>query len=101
MTPAPDDHRRPRRLSAELRTRETVKPLELFFDLVFVVGFTRCTALMAEHGDWASIGRGLLVLAMLWWAWICFAWLTSVVEPEEGSVRIVMLAVMAALLVTA
>ncbi len=43
----------------------------------------------------------MLVLAMLWWAWVCYAWLTSLVEPEEGSVRIVMLAAMAGLIVVA
>jgi low temperature requirement protein LtrA len=73
----------------------------LFFDLVFVLAFTQCTALMASDPTWRGVGRGMLVLAMLWWAWVCYAWLTSVVEPEEGPVRLVMFAVMAALLVVA
>jgi low temperature requirement protein LtrA len=45
--------------------------------------------------------KGVLVLGVLWWAWVGYAWLTSVVDPEEGSVRLVMFAAMAALLVTA
>src|SRR5262245_66688635 len=90
--------RRPR-LSAELRERETVKPLELFFDLVFVLGFTQCTALMVADPHWQGVARGLLVLAMLWWAWSAYAWLTSVVDPEEGSVRGAMFGVMAGLLI--
>jgi low temperature requirement protein LtrA len=89
------------RLSAELRERETVRPLELFFDLVFVLVFTQCTALMADHPTWTGVGQGMLVLAMLWWAWAAYAWLTSVVDPEEGAVRIALIAVMAALLVAA
>jgi len=89
------------RLSAELRERESVKPLELFFDLVFVIGFTQCTALMAAQPDWSGIGHGMLVLAMLWWAWAGFAWLTSLIEPEEGSVRLLMFAAMAVLLIVA
>jgi len=96
-----DHRRRVPRLSAELRQRQSVRPLELFFDLVFVLGFTQCTALMAADPTWEGIGRGMLVLAMLWWAWVCYAWLTSVVEPEEGPVRLVLFAVMAALLVVA
>jgi low temperature requirement protein LtrA len=45
-------------LSAELREREAVKPLELFFDLVFVLGFTQCTALMTADVSWTgSYGR--------------------------------------------
>jgi len=92
--------RRPR-LSAELRERETVKPLELFFDLVFVLGFTQCTALMVADPHWDGMARGLLVLAMLWWAWGAYAWLTSVVDPEEGAVRGAMFGVMAGLLIVA
>jgi low temperature requirement protein LtrA len=89
------------RLSAELRERESVKPLELFFDLVFVLGFTQCTALMVSDPHWDGMARGLLVLAMLWWAWGSYAWLTSVVDPEEGSVRGAMFGVMAGLLIVA
>jgi low temperature requirement protein LtrA len=89
------------RLTAELREQETVKPLELYFDLVFVLVFTQCTALMADQGNWEGIGQGLLALAVLWWAWAGYAWLTSVVDPEEGSVRIAMLAATAAVLVAA
>ena len=76
-------------------------PLELFFDLVFVLALTQCTALMAKDPSWAGLGRGLLVLGVLWWAWVGYAWLTSVLDPEEGGVRLVMFVVMAALLVVA
>jgi low temperature requirement protein LtrA len=41
------------------------------------------------------------VLALLWWAWVGYAWLTSVVDPEEGVVRFAIFAAMAALLVVA
>jgi low temperature requirement protein LtrA len=87
------------RLSAELRERETVKPLELFFDLVFVLGFTQCTALMTDDPSWTGVVRAMAVLTILWWAWTAYAWLTSVVDPEEGSVRFVMFAAIAGLLI--
>ena len=99
MPPRPVAGIRAPRFNAELREREAVKPLELFFDLVFVLGFTQCTALIAAQPDWAGVGRGMLALAMIWWAWVAYVWLTSVVEPEEGAVRIVMLAATACLLV--
>ena len=92
---------RTRRLSAVLREEERVTPLELFFDLVFVLALTQCTALMADDPSWAGLGRGLLVLGLLWWAWVGYAWLTSVVEPEEGAVRLAIFAAMAAFLVVA
>ncbi len=89
------------RLTAVLRQEERFKPLELFFDLVFVLALTQCTALMAENPTWEGLAQGMLVLGVLWWAWVGYAWLTSVVDPEEGVVRLVIFAAMAALLVAA
>jgi low temperature requirement protein LtrA len=43
----------------------------------------------------------MLVVAVLWWTWTGYAWLTSVIDPEEGAVRLAMFAAMAALLVVA
>ncbi|MEA2438941.1 MAG: hypothetical protein QOH76_365 [Thermoleophilaceae bacterium] len=89
------------RLTAALRSDERVTPLELFFDLVFVLAITQCTALMANDPTWTGLARGTLVLGLLWWSWVGYAWLTSVVDPEEGAVRIAIFAAMAALLVAA
>lgn len=87
------------RLGAVLREGERVTPLELFFDLVFVLAVTQCTALMAHDPTWSGLVQGLLVLGMLWWAWTGYSWLTSVLDPEEGAVRLVMFGAMAALLI--
>jgi low temperature requirement protein LtrA len=83
------------------RDGERVTSLELFFDLVFVLALTQCTALMVATPTWVGLLKGLLVLGVLWWSWAGYAWLTSVVDPEEGSVRLVMFAAMAAFLVAA
>ena len=82
-------HRGPR-LAATLRQSESVTPLELFFDLVFVLALTQCTQLMADEPTWTGLAKAMLVLAVLWWSWGGYAWLTSLVDPEEGAVRIVM-----------
>jgi len=87
------------RFSATLREGERVRPLELFFDLVFVLAITQCTALMSHHPSWSGLAQGLLVLGVLWWAWVGYAWLTSVIDPEEGAVRLVMFGATAAFLV--
>jgi len=89
------------RIAAVMREGERVTPLELFFDLVFVLAFTQCTALMAHHPTWSGITQGLLVLGVLWWAWVGYSWLTSVVDPEEGAVRLAIFGAMGALLVVA
>ena len=92
---------RTRRFQATLREESNVTSLELFFDLVFVLALTQCTALMANEPTWVGLAKGLLLLGVLWWAWVGYAWLTSVVDPEEGVVRIAMFVAMAALLVSA
>jgi low temperature requirement protein LtrA len=97
---APATSRAPR-VTTVLRERESVTPLELFFDLVFVLAIMQCTALMADTPTWEGLAKGMLVLGVLWWSWVGYAWLTSVVDPEEGAVRLVIFAAMAGLLVAA
>jgi low temperature requirement protein LtrA len=89
------------RFTAVLREDERVTPLELFFDLVFVLALTQCTALMSSLPTWEGLAKALLVLGILWWSWVGYAWLTSVVDPEEGGVRLAIFAAMAAFLVAA
>lgn len=84
-----------------MREGERVTPLELFFDLVFVLALTQCTTLIDRNPTWKGMLEGVLVLGMLWWSWTGYAWLTSVVDPEEGVVRLAMFAAMAAFLVAA
>jgi low temperature requirement protein LtrA len=96
-------HHRPHapRLSAVRREGERVTPLELFFDLVFVLAITECTTLMAHHPTWSGLGQGLLVLGVLWWGWASYAWLTSAIDPEAGPVRLAFFAAMASMLLAA
>ena len=63
-----------------------VSPIELFFDLVFVFAFTQVTTLWLEQSSWAGLGRGLLVLAVLWWVWAGYAWLTNAADANAGIV---------------
>jgi low temperature requirement protein LtrA len=78
-----------------------VSPLELFFDLVFVFALTQVTLLMSDHPTWEGLGQGMLVLALLWWAWGAYAWLTNYIAADEGVERLLMFAVMGAFLIAA
>ena len=73
---------------SELPTEQEqrVTPLELFFDLVFVFGFTQVTTVLSHDPTWLGLEHGLLILAALWWAWAAYAWLTNNVDPGEGAV---------------
>jgi low temperature requirement protein LtrA len=87
------------RLSGIRREGERVTPLELFFDLVFVLAITQCTGLMSHDQSWSGLVQGLLILCVLWWAWVGYAWLTSVVDPEALAIRGVIFVAMAAMLI--
>jgi low temperature requirement protein LtrA len=78
-----------------------VAPLELFFDLVFVFALTQVTLLMSNNPTWEGLGQGVLVLAVLWWAWAAYAWLTNYIASDEGVERLLMFAAMGAFLITA
>jgi low temperature requirement protein LtrA len=96
------DRPRASHLTATLRGDvERVMPLELFFDLVFVLAITQCSALIVAEPHWSGMVKGLLALGVLWWSWVGYAWLTSVVDPEEGTVRLALFAAMAATLIVA
>jgi low temperature requirement protein LtrA len=80
-------------------TEERVTPLELFFDLVFVLSFTQVTLTMAHDPTWEGLGEGILILAAVWWAWVAYGWLTNAIDPDENFNRLAMFAAMAAMLV--
>jgi low temperature requirement protein LtrA len=95
----------PRMVEPELEGEEEpdhpVTPLELFFDLVFVFALTQVTGFISDDPTWAGMGRGLLVLSALWFAWGAYAWLTNEIDPDEGSARLAMFGAMAAMFVAA
>jgi low temperature requirement protein LtrA len=78
-----------------------VTPRELFFDLVFVFAFTQVATLLSDDPTFTGIGRGVLVLAALWWCWTAYAWLTNTVDPEEEVVGAALLVSLIAMFVAA
>ncbi len=94
---------RPRGRLVEMSEGARVTPLELFFDLVFVYAFTQVSAVMEGVPGIPGHGvlRGLLVLAVLWWAWSSFAWLGNTVRADEGVARLALFGVIATMFVAA
>ena len=70
--------------------------IELFFDLVFVFAFTQVTALILEDTSVQGFLRSALVLAMVWWAWSAYAWMTNAIDIENIVTRLIMFAAMTA-----
>ncbi|MGE0300835.1 MAG: low temperature requirement protein A, partial [Pseudonocardia sp.] len=95
----------PRRGRMEAVERSApVTTLELFFDLVFVFALTQVTAWMAKGvgaPTTENVVRGVLIVVILWWSWVGFAWLCNVVKADEGAVRVGMFLAMAVMFVAA
>jgi low temperature requirement protein LtrA len=70
--------------------------IELFFDLVFVFAFTQVTALILEDTSVEGFMRAALVLAMVWWAWSAYAWMTNAIDIENVVTRLIIFAAMTA-----
>jgi low temperature requirement protein LtrA len=81
------------------REGDRVTTLELFFDLAFVFAFTQLTRLMAHEHDALGVVRALVILALLWWAWTSYGWLTNVAHADQGVVRGAMIVGMTAMFV--
>lgn len=73
--------------------------LELFFDLTFVFAMSQVTHLMLHDMSWQGFGRGVLALLALWWAWVCYAWLTNMFEIARVIHTTLMILAMAAMLI--
>jgi low temperature requirement protein LtrA len=54
---------------------------------VFVFAVTQVTALLAHELSWGGLGKSMLVLALVWWAWSAFVWATNAQEEESAVMR--------------
>lgn len=76
-----------------------VTTFELFFDLVFVFAFTQVSSFMAHEHSFFGVLQGMIILTLLWWSWVCFAWLSNQTHVDEGLMRFGLAAVMVAMFI--
>ncbi|MFJ9706252.1 low temperature requirement protein A [Streptomyces sp. NPDC101234] len=112
-TPAPASHGAPqplrplRRLTARGReeAHRVSSPLELFFDLCFVVAIAQAGAELVHSVAAGHAGEGILNYAMIffaiWWAWMNFTWFASAYDNDDVLYRVVTLVQIAGVLVLA
>jgi low temperature requirement protein LtrA len=81
--------------------RIRVSTLELFFDLVFVFTITQLAETLYQHLDLPTLGNVILILAVVWWMYSGYAWLTNAIAPNSTSRRTLLLTGMAGFLVMA
>ena len=81
------------------REGDRVTTLELFFDLAFVFAFTQLSRLMAQEHDVLGVVQAVVILALLWWSWTAYGWLTNLAHADQGVLRIAMVIGMTAMFV--
>jgi low temperature requirement protein LtrA len=96
-----------RRMSARDTGEEhrVASPLELLFDLTFVVAVAQLVVQLAhgiEGGHSAEdIGPFLMVFFAIWWAWMNFTWFASSYDTDDVPYRLMTMVQMAGVLVLA
>lgn len=80
-------------------------PLELFFDLCFVVAIAQAGVQLVHSVAEAHTAEGILNYAMvffaIWWAWMNFTWFASAYDNDDALYRVVTLIQIAGVLVLA
>jgi low temperature requirement protein LtrA len=83
----------------------TATPLELLFDLVFVVAIAEAAQGLHHEVRMNHIGDGLLGYAMvffaIWWAWMNFTWFASAYDSDDVPYRLAVFVQIAGALILA
>jgi low temperature requirement protein LtrA len=87
--------------TGEQASATRVSTLELFFDLVFVFTITQVSELILHAESLPEVARAFLVLAIIWWMYGGYAWLTNNVGTAQPLNRVLVLTAMASFLVMA
>ncbi|WP_405820629.1 low temperature requirement protein A [Streptomyces sp. NBC_01390] len=96
-----------RRLTARERdeSHRVASPLELFFDLCFVVAVAQAGVQLVHAVAEGHAGEGILSYTMvffaIWWAWMNFSWFASAYDNDDVLYRVVTLVQIAGVLVLA
>lgn len=80
-------------------------PLELFFDLCFVVAIAQAANGLHHTLDENHVGQGFLGFALvffgIWWAWVNFTWFASSYDNDDPLYRLAVFVQVAGVLVLA
>ena len=67
-----------------------VSSLELFFDLVFVFTITQLTGVLVTGDGAASALQVIVMLAVIWWMYDGYAWLTNAIATDLLRLRLLL-----------
>ena len=85
--------------------RRSASPLELFFDLCFVVAIAQASSGLHHTLDEGHLAEGVvgfvLVFFAIWWAWVTFTWFASSYDNDDPLYRVAVFVQIAGVLVLA
>jgi low temperature requirement protein LtrA len=73
---------------------QRVTNIELFFDLVYVFAVTQMSHHLLAKPDVEGALQTLLLLALVWWAWVYTTWATNWLDARRIPVRLMLIALM-------
>jgi low temperature requirement protein LtrA len=76
------------------RGETRVTPVELFFDLVYVLAVTQLAHHLLDDLSLRGAGETLLLLLAVWSAWAYTSWITNWFDPDGLPVRLMLVGVM-------
>ena len=73
------------------RESTNVLPVELFFDLVYVLAITQLTRHLLDHLTLRGAGETLVLFLAVWLGWIQVTWITNYFDLHARAVRLVLI----------
>ena len=73
--------------------------IELLLDLVFVFTISQLAEILVVDPTWDALAQTAVLMAVVWWMYDAFAWLTNQARPDTTTERLLLIGAMAAFLV--
>lgn len=70
----------------------TADPVELFFDLAYVLAISQLVGRVVDQPSWAGVGDTALLFGLLWLPWQQLTWAANMVSGRGRDVRLIFLA---------
>ena len=81
------------------RVAARVSSIELLLDLVFVFTISQLAEILVVDPTWDALAQTAVLMAVIWWMYDAFAWLTNQARPDTTTERLLLIGAMAAFLV--
>lgn len=69
----------------------TADPVELFFDLAYVIAFSQLVGVLVHEPTWAGFGKVALLFGLLWLPWQQLTWTANAISGNGRRVRAIFL----------